>query len=189
METPMNDNLQRMRAGEWFDTTDPALFDSLNRARRLCAALRPMGTDHPDYRTTIEQLIPGFPTDSILCPPFDCDHGHGITVGHGVFINYGCTMLDGGPITIGNHVLIGPNCQLYTPLHPMDHIERRSGLEREVAISIGDDTWLGGGVVVCPGVSIGKRCVIGAGSVVVKDIPDDSLAVGNPCRVVRSLKK
>lgn len=97
-------------------------------------------------------------------------------------------MLDGGLITIGDDVKIGPHCQLYTPQHPFDHVQRRGTIETAYPITIGEDTWLGGGVVVLPGVTIGKRCIIGAGSVVTKDIPDDSMAAGNPARVIRSLK-
>ena len=94
-------------------------------------------------------------------------------------------MLDGGIITIGSNTQIGPNCQFLTPNHPIDYIERRKPIERCSPITIGEDCWFGGGVTVCPGVTIGDRCIIGAGSVVVKDIPSDSMAVGNPCRVVR----
>ena len=98
-------------------------------------------------------------------------------------------MLDGGIITIGSHTKVGPNCQFLTPNHPIDYIERRKLVERCSPITIGEDCWLGGGVTVCPGVTIGDRCIIGAGSVVVKDIPSDSMAVGNPCRVIRKLDK
>ena len=95
---------------------------------------------------------------------------------------------DVAPITIGDRTLIGPNCQLVTPNHPIDYMERRKPVETGFPITIGEDCWLGAGVIVCPGVTIGNRCVIGAGSVVVKDIPDDSMAVGNPARVIRKLR-
>ena len=95
----------------------------------------------------------------------------------------------GGIITIGSNTQIGPNCQFLTPNHPIDYVERRKPIERCSPITIGEDCWLGGGVTVCPGVTIGDRCIIGAGSVVVKDIPSDSMAVGNPCRVIRKLKE
>ena len=108
-------------------------------------------------------------------------------MGEGVFINANCTFLDGGGISIGDHTLIGPNCQLYTPHHPTDYLERRKPVETGKAIRIGDDCWLGGGVIVCPGVTIGNRCIIAAGSVVTRDIPDDSLAAGNPAVVKRKL--
>ena len=142
----------------------------------------------PEYRTIIEELVPGIPESSCINPPLHCDHGHGLRIGEQVFINYGATMLDGALITIGKHTKIGPNVQLVTPNHPIDYLERRKPQECCLSITIGDDCWLGAGVVVCPGVKIGNRCVIGAGSVVVKDIPDDSMAVGNPAHVVKSLK-
>ena len=118
-----------------------------------------------------------------------CDHGHGIHLGENVFINYNCTILDGGLITIGDNTQIGPNCQFLTPNHPIDYLERRKSIERCSPITVGSDCWFGGGVTVCPGVHIGDRCIIGAGSVVVKDIPSDSIAVGNPCKVIRNLHK
>jgi maltose O-acetyltransferase len=96
-------------------------------------------------------------------------------------------MPDSGGIRIGANTHIGPNCQLYTPNHPIDHIERREPKETGHAITIGEDCWLGGGVIVCPGVSIGNRCIIAAGSVVTRDIPDDSLAAGNPAQIKRKL--
>ena len=117
------------------------------------------------------------------------DHGNGLHIGEHTFVNSGCTFLDGADIFIGRHVLIGPNCQFYTPNHPMDYRLRRNDVETCHPIHVGDDSWLGGGVVVLPGVRIGARCVIGAGSVLTRDIPDDSLAVGNPARVVRSLAR
>lgn len=113
---------------------------------------------------------------------------NGIHIGSNVIINNNASMLDGGDITIGNHTLIGPNCSFYTSTHPMDYMARRKPQETCRPITIGDDCWLGGNVVVVGGVSIGSRSVIGAGSVVVKDIPEDCFAVGNPCKVIRKLK-
>lgn len=180
---------EKMRNEEFYDfSQEPQILQSLEHANRLCAKLQTMTAFDADYRSVIEDLIPGIPASSTINPPFHCDHGHGIKLGEGVFINYGATMLDGGLITIGSRTKIGPNCQLVTPNHPIDYIERRKPIERCSPISIGEDCWLGTGVVVCPGVTIGNRCVIGAGSVVVKDIPDDSMAVGNPAKVVRFLK-
>ena len=139
--------------------------------QRGCEAL---GEAHPDKERSEK--------------PRTRSHGNGIKIGRNVFVNYNVTMLDGGMITIGDNCLIGPNCQLYTPQHPFDHVLRRKSVETAYPITIGEDTWLGGGVVVCPGVTIGKRCIIGAGSVVTKDIPDDCVAAGNPARVIRELK-
>jgi maltose O-acetyltransferase len=108
-------------------------------------------------------------------------------VGEKVFFNFNCVALDVAKVTIGSRTLFGPNVQIYTATHPMNHAERASGLEFAKPISIGEDCWIGGSVVICPGVNIGDRTVIGAGSVVTKNIPPDVFAAGNPCRVIRSL--
>ena len=176
-----------MRSRQLYDYTDPEIFGSIRHANELCVKLTTMTTASPDYRRTMEELIPGFPKDCVVVPPFHCDHGNGIRLGRNVFINYDCTILDGAFVTIGDNVKIGPKCQLYTPQHPMDHVDRRQPKETSYPITIGEDTWLGGGVIVCPGVSIGKRCIIGAGSVVTHDIPDDTMAAGNPARAIRKL--
>lgn len=179
---------EKMRNAEFYDFSSPELVDSNRHATSLCAKLQTMTAYDTDYRAVIEELIPGIPASATIAPPFRCDHGHGIKLGENVFVNYGATMLDGGLITIGARTKIGPNCQLVTPNHPIDYMERRKPIERCLPINIGEDCWLGAGVVVCPGVTIGDRCIVGAGSVVVKDIPADSMAVGNPARVIRSLK-
>lgn len=191
----MKSEFEKMRSGELYSYDDPQVRDSLNRGKALCARLRTMTMQSPGYRATIEELIPGLPETSAVMPPVHCDHGHGLRIGEHVFINAGCTFLDGGLITIGAHTLIGPNCQIYTPNHPTDHRLRRQPVETNLPVTIGADCWLGGGVIVLPGVTIGDRCIvtigdrciIGAGSVVTRDIPAGSLAVGNPARVVRSL--
>lgn len=176
---------EKMRSQQMYDFSDPEINASLEHAKKVCAKLMTMTITDGNYREVIEDLVPGIPADSTICPPFHCDHGNGITIGRNVFVNYNCTMLDGGRITIGDNVLIGPNCQLYTPQHPTDHVMRRKQVETAYPVTIGDDTWLGGGVIVLPGVTIGKRCIIGAGSVVTKDIPDDCVAVGNPAKVIK----
>ena len=180
---------EKMRQGEFYDFMDDECLASYNRAKHLCARLQTMTTDDSDYREVIEALIPGIPQSSTVAPPFICDHGHGIHLGENVFINYNGTMIDGGMITIGDNTQIGPNCQFLTPNHPIDYLERRKSIECCSPITVGSDCWFGGGVIVCPGVNIGDRCIIGAGSVVVKDIPSDSMAVGNPCKVIKALNK
>ena len=185
----MKTEFEKMRSAELYYFTDPEILASLIHAKKVCARLQNMSIFDEDYREVIGELIPDIPSSATVCPPFRCDHGSGIILGEGVFINYNCVMLDGGNIRIGKHTLIGPNCQLYTPEHPMDYIERREQKETAYPITIGEDCWLGGSVVVCPGVTIGDRCIIAAGSVVTKDIPDDSLAAGVPAVVKKSLKK
>lgn len=186
---PMKTEYEKMRSQELYYFSDPEIHASLVHAKKVCARLRSMTICDDDYRQVIEELIPGIPQSTTICPPFHCDHGTGIILGKNVFMNYDCIMLDGGYIRIGKHTLIGPHCQFYTPQHPMDYVERREEKETAYPITIGEDCWLGGNVVVCPGVTIGNRCIIAAGSVVTKDIPDDSLAAGIPAVVKRSLKK
>lgn len=186
---PMKTEYEKMRSQELYYFSDPEIHASLVHAKKVCARLRSMTIYDEDYRQVIEELIPGIPQSTTICPPFHCDHGTGIILGENVFMNYDCIMLDGGYIRIGKHTLIGPHCQFYTPQHPMDYVERREEKETAYPITIGEDCWLGGNVVVCPGVTIGNRCIIAAGSVVTKDIPDDSLAAGIPAVVKRCLKK
>lgn len=186
---PMKTEYEKMRSQELYYFSDPEIHASLVHAKKVCARLRSMTIYDEDYRQVIEELIPGIPQSTTICPPFHCDHGTGIILGENVFMNYDCIMLDGGYIRIGKYTLIGPHCQFYTPQHPMDYVERREEKETAYPITIGEDCWLGGNVVVCPGVTIGNRCIIAAGSVVTKDIPDDSLAAGIPAVVKRSLKK
>lgn len=180
---------EKMRSRQLYDFSDAEIYKSLDHAKKLCARLQTVTITDECYREMIEDLLPGIPEDSVVCPPFHCDHGNGITVGRNVFVNYNCTMLDGGRITLGDNVKIGPHCQLYTPQHPFDHVLRRETKETAYPITIGEDTWLGGGVIVCPGVTIGKRCVIAAGSVVTRDVPDDCLAAGNPAVVKRKIQQ
>ena len=179
---------EKMRGAELYYFSDPEVDASVRHAKKLCARLQGMTTYDSHYRATIEELIPGIPASSTVCPPFQCDHGTGIELDEHVFVNCNCVMLDAGRIHIGRHTLIGPCCQFYTPQHPMEPVERREPKETALPISIGEDCWLGGGVVVCPGVSIGDRCIIAAGSVVTRDIPSDSLAAGVPAVVKKSLK-
>ncbi|MGI6755873.1 MAG: sugar O-acetyltransferase [Atopobiaceae bacterium] len=120
-------------------------------------------------------------------PPFRCDYGYNIFVGDRFFANYGCVILDTAPVTIGKNVLFGPNVSLFAAFHPVDARVRATGLECSAPIHISDDVWIGGGAIINPGVTIGARTIIGSGSVVTKDIPADVIAVGNPCRPLRSV--
>ncbi len=184
---PMKTEFEKMRSSELADMSDPEIRQSSERARKLCARLQSMTVHDDDYRTVIRELIPGIPDSCTVCPPFHCDHGHGIRLGEDVFINYDCIFLDGGPVSIGSRTLIGPRCQIYTPQHPMYYIARREPKEYSLPVYIGEDCWLGGNVTVCPGVTIGDRCIVAAGSVVTRDIPSDSLVAGNPASVKRRL--
>ncbi len=183
----MKSEIEKMRSGELADMSLPEMQESFIHCKKLLARMRLMSMYDIDYRNLLNELIPRIPVTSVVCPPFYCDHGHGIRLGEHVFINANCTFLDGAFITIGHHTLIGPNVQIYTPHHPIDYLERRTSKEYAYPVTIGDDCWIGGGVIICPGVTVGNRCIIGAGSVVTKNIPDDSIAVGNPAVVKKTV--
>lgn len=177
-----------MLAGEFYNPLDQELSNERLKARLLIKELNETREDDPEKRARIlKELIPDAGEDLWLQPPFFCDYGSNIKVGDKVFFNFNCVVLDVAQVTIGNRSLFGPNVQIYTATHPMNHEERASGLEYAKPISIGEDVWVGGSAVICPGVSIGDRAVIGAGSVVTIDIPEDVFAAGNPCKVIRTL--
>lgn len=178
---------EKMLAGRLYDPLDPELTAARRRARALCRALNEVCSDDPAARARIvKELIPdGEP--AWIEPPFFCDYGSNISLGANVFFNFNCVILDVARVRIGARVLFGPAVQVYAATHPLDAQERASGLELGRPVEIGDDVWVGGGAIVCPGVRIGARSVIGAGSVVTRDIPEGVLAAGNPCRVLRSL--
>ena len=169
------------------NTTSAEVLAALRRCKRLCARLQTMTSDDEDYRRMITELIPSMPASTVIIPPFQCDYGTNIILGEHVFINGCCCFLDGATIRIGDNTLIGPNCQLYTPHHPIGYMERRKQMEYSIPISIGSDCWLGGNVTVCPGVEIGDRCVVAAGSVVTKSFPAGTLIAGNPAVVKRTI--
>ena len=181
-------NRERMLAGDWYVADDPDNARIAAHARReLGRYERAFAEGEPDAQAHLRAAIPHLGAGAILLPPVRVDYGENIIVGEGSFANYGLTALDVATITIGAHCQIGPNVQLLTPVHPLEPTPRRAGLESADPIVIGDNVWLGGGVIVCPGVTIGDDCVIGAGAVVTRDIPARSLAVGSPARVIRTL--
>jgi maltose O-acetyltransferase len=184
----MKTEKQKMLAGELYDALDPQLSEERVKARLLLKQLNDSREDYPIERTRIlKELIPNSGEGLWLQPPFYCDYGYNIIVGEKVFFNFNCVVLDVMPVTIGSRTLFGPNVQIYTATHPLNYRERATGQEYAKPITIGEDVWVGGSVVICPGVSIGDRCVIGAGSVVTKDIPAGVFAAGNPCKVIREL--
>jgi maltose O-acetyltransferase len=180
---------EKMLAGELYNALDPQLAAESIRAKRLFQALNNTPADHATERARLlQELLPHAGSELGVNSPFYCDYGTNITIGDKVFFNFNCTILDVTHVTIGSRAMFGPNVQIYTATHPLDYVERASGLEAAKPIVIGEDVWIGGGAVICPGVTIGPRTVIGAGSVVTKDIPADVLAAGNPCRVIRVLR-
>ena len=178
----------KMLTGELYLARDPELVAEDLRAQDLLFrfnATRPDAAE--ERRTLLVELFDSFGTSAVLKPSFRCDYGSNITIGAGTFINYDCVFLDCNRITIGREVQIGPRVQIYTATHPLEAAVRRSGVEFALPVMIEDGVWLGGGVIVCPGVTIGENTVVGAGSVVTRDLPAGVLAVGNPCRVLRIL--
>ena len=176
---------EKMLCGEWFSPWDAELTAIRKNATRLMHRLNVEAGDHGEaYRTAMHELCPA--CEGFIRAPFYCDYGLNISIGEGTFVNFDCVFLDLDPIRIGRHTLIGPKVQLLTAHHPLDVATRRTGLEAGRPITIGDDCWIGGGAIVCPGITIGDRSVIGAGAVVTHDIPADSVAVGNPARIIRS---
>ncbi len=179
---------EKMLAGERYNAADPALVAERLRARECCQRLAALSPRAPaSERNQLLAELFGIETNAYITPPFFCDYGRNIELGSNVYFNFNCVILDVVKVTIGDNVLFGPAVQVYTASHPMDAEERRSGIECGRSIVIGSDVWLGGGAILCPGVSIGERSVIGAGSVVVKDIPAGVFAAGNPCRVIRQI--
>jgi maltose O-acetyltransferase len=184
----MKTEKEKMLAGELYNALDPQLSEERLNARLLLKMLNDSREDETAERhQIIRQLLPNTGEELWLQPPFYCDYGYNIYLGDKVFFNFNCVLLDVAPITIGSRTLFGPNVQVYTATHPMNYKERATGLEYAKPIIIGEDVWIGGSAVICPGVRIGDRSVIGAGSVVTKDIPADVFAAGNPCRVIRSV--
>ncbi|MEO5917781.1 MAG: sugar O-acetyltransferase [Luteolibacter sp.] len=183
----MKSEKEKMLAGELYDAQYPQLIGERARCRDLCKLLNDSTENQQDERRRILSELLCCATDATIQPPFHCDYGTNITLGSNVYFNFNCIVLDVMPVVIGDNTLLGPAVQIYTATHPLDAMERRGGLESAKPITIGSDVWIGGGAIICPGVTIGDRSVIGAGSVVTKSIPADVIAAGNPCRVLRSL--
>lgn len=184
----MKTEKEKMLAGELYDALDAQLSEERLKARLLIKELNDSREDQTTERARIlKELIPNAGEGLWLQPPFYCDYGYNMKLGEKVFFNFNCVVLDVAEVTIGSRTLFGPNVQIYTATHPIDHKVRASGLEFAKPITIGEDVWIGGSAVICPGVNIGDRSVIGAGSVVTRDIPADVFAAGNPCKVIRQL--
>ena len=177
----------RMLAGEPY-VFDESLSEDTRRCRELLHRINNAAPDEDDERDALlREVLGSFGDGSNIRPPFRCEYGFQIDVGARTFVNVGLVCLDVARVRIGDDVQIGPGVQLLTPTHPLEPGPRRDKWESAEPITIGDNVWLGGAVVVCPGVTIGRDTVVGAGSVVTRDLPPGVLAVGNPARVVRSL--
>ena len=183
----MRSEKEKMLAGELYDPLDLELVRARERARDLCQDLNATREKDQEARRRIVMELFGKGGESVwMQPPFFCDYGSNILLGERVFFNFNCVVLDVCLVKIGDFTMFGPAVQIYTATHPMN-AELRRKQEFAKSIEIGSDVWVGGGAIICPGVKIGSKTVIGAGSVVTRDIPDGVFAAGNPCRIIREI--
>lgn len=180
------EELRKMQAGEPYDAHTPEMYAYRNEVKKLLRRLNITEYHEDSMDSILRELLPNAAKDVFFEPPFYCDYGNLIYADEGVWVNFGCTILDGGGVYIGKKTLIAPNVSIFTAGHPLN-ADERDKWEYCKPVHIGERCWIGGNVTICPGVNIGNRCVIGAGSVVVKDIPDDCMAAGNPARVIKKI--
>lgn len=183
----MSSEKQKMLKGELYNSADIELKMEREYSKKLTFEYN---STKPQEIKRINQILDQLikaQGSVIIEPPFYCDYGYNIKVGHNFYANFGCVILDCNEVEIGDNVLLGPNVQIYTATHPTDPKQRLAGLEYAKPIVIGNNVWIGGGTIVCPGVSIGDNTTIGAGSVVTKDIPNNVVAVGNPCKIIKTV--
>ena len=175
--------------GLLYDVFEQELTDIKDRTYGLVSELsRASHFDMEYVMSLVRKIVAKIGQDSYIVPPFRCDYGDHVFIGNNTYINYNCCFLDSAKVTIGDYVYMGPNCNIFTPCHPIHHELRKEKVtEYALPVTVGSHSWIGGDVVITPGVTIGENCVIGAGSVVTKDIPDNSIAVGNPCKVIRKI--
>ncbi|WP_349899288.1 sugar O-acetyltransferase [Parafrigoribacterium soli] len=185
----MDEDLQRMLAGDWMRyRTSPALQELTREAHSVCAEINRIYYDSPaEAQRLFEELVLGAGVNIDFRPPITIDYGMRLSIGDRTFINADFLIIGGGFVTIGSDCLIGPRCSIYTPNHAQDVTRRLEGWERPAPVTIGNNVWLGGSVTITPGVTIGDNSIIGAGSVVTRDIPANVIAVGNPCRPVKPI--
>ena len=183
----MKTKKEKMLAGDFYDAGDEELTRERDYAKNLTFEFN---HTKPIEKTKRQEILKRLIVAKGSChieAPFNCDYGYNIEVGDNFYANYGCIILDVNKVKIGDNALLGPNGQIYTATHPIDPMERLTGKEYAKPIIIGNNVWIGGGAIICPGVKIGDNVIIGAGSVVTKDIPDNLIVAGNPCRVIKSI--
>ncbi|MGM0946074.1 MAG: sugar O-acetyltransferase [Bacteroidota bacterium] len=180
---------EKMLAGQLYQASDPELLEERLRARKLLHKLNHSDPEDISFRKKIlNELFGKVGANFWVEPPFFCDYGSNISVGDDVFFNFNCVILDVVSVSFGDRVLVAPNVQFYPATHPLDPKTRGELWEYGKEIQVGSDVWIGGGSIICPGVKIGNRSIIGAGSVVTKDVPEGVIVAGNPARVIRELE-
>ena len=182
----LQDELRRMQSGAPYNAHTPEMYAWRDEVKKVLRRLNITEYHEPTMAAITRELLPNSAPDVYVEPPFYCDYGNLIFAGEGVFINFGAIILDGGGVYIGKKTLIAPGVHIYTAEHPLDANDRAKW-EMCRPVHIGERCWIGGDVTICPGVTIGDRTVIGAGSVVTRDIPSDCVAYGNPCRVAKKV--
>lgn len=180
---------QKAAAGLLYNPTDDReLFEERLLAAGLCHEHNQLHPSRLDERAAVLRKLLGRTGSNFqIVPPFFCDYGYHIEIGDNFFANFNCVILDGAAVTFGDNVLVGPNCGFYTAGHPLDIEQRNAALEYVRPITIGDNVWIGGNCMFMPGVTVGAGAVIGAGSVVTRNVPANAVAAGNPCRVIREI--
>jgi len=183
-------NKDKMLNHELYNSNDLELVNDRERVKDLCFKFNnTLPSKRDNQRIILKEIIGDIPNKILIEAPFYCDYGYNIKLGENFYANHNLILLDAGGITFGENVYIGPSCEFYTSLHPIEYEIRNKDFESAKEIIIGSNVWFGGGVKVLPGVHIGNNVVIGAGSVVTKDIPDNVVAVGNPCKIIRKIEK
>ena len=181
---------EKMLAGELYNANDnEELEKEREKAKDICFAYNQIKPSNREAKKEIIRKLFGKTKENFLIEqPFMFDYGYNIEIGENFYANHNLIILDGNKVSFGDNVFIAPNCGFYTAGHPLDYRQRNQGLEYAKPIRVGNNVWIGGNVVVLPGVTIGDNCVIGAGSIVTKDIPENTVAVGNPCKVIKNIK-
>lgn len=179
---------EKMLAGEMYNPSDPDLEKARHKVRLRFHKFNSLSEEHLTLRQDIlSKIIPNAGKNLFVEPPFHCDYGSHITAGENLFMNFSCCILDVARVTIGDNCMFGPHVQIYTATHPVEFKARNSGKELAKPITIGNNVWIGGNATICPGVSLGDNVVVGSGSVVTKNFPDNVVIGGNPAKIIKTI--
>jgi maltose O-acetyltransferase len=185
---PVSTEKEKMLAGESYNCLDPDLKAERHKAKEMMLHYNQTETE-PERRIILQQMLGGIGQNSLIWPPFYCSYGKNTYLGDHVFLSYMCTILDNNEVRIGNHVMIGPAVQIYTAAHDLQAEARNQGWEVAKPIVIEENVWIGGGAILLPGVKIGRNAVVGAGAVVSRNVAANTVAAGNPARVIREIEQ